>query len=134
MQPNEPPAAWPRRAAVVAIIAAVCGCSSLQSPRDTARRPLPRVPPGAPDDVPSAAMVARANPEISAAVARAIELVLRQPADHPRAAVLDFSAHSGTPRFLLIDRASGRVLQSLRVAHGQGSEGSRRDGFAEVFS
>jgi L,D-transpeptidase catalytic domain len=60
--------------------------------------------------------------------------VLRQPSDHPRAAVLDFSAHSGTPRFHLIDRASGRVLQTFRVSHGQGSEGSRRDGHAEVFS
>ena len=67
-------------------------------------------------------------------MARAIEQVLRQPSDHPRAAVLDFSAHSITPRFHLIDRASGRVLETFRVSHGQGSEGSRNDGQAEVFS
>ena len=34
----------------------------------------------------------------------------------------------------MVERTSGRVLQTLRVAHGQGSEGSRQDGHAEVFS
>ena len=53
---------------------------------------------------------------------------------HPRAAKLDFSARSSTPRFHVIDRASGQVLQSFRVAHGHGSEGMRDDGYAEVFS
>lgn len=120
---------------MVALVALVCGCSSLQAPRDSTRRPpAARVPPSAPDDGPTAEAIARANPQISPAVARAIEHVLRQPSDHPRAAVLDFSAHSGTPRFHLIDRASSRVLQTFRVAHGQGSEGSRNDGHAEVFS
>ena len=47
--------------------------------------------------------------------------------------MLDFSEHSATPRFHLVERASGRVLQTFRVAHGQGSEGSRH-GYAEVFS
>jgi len=47
--------------------------------------------------------------------------------------VLDFSVHSATPRFHLVERASGRVLQTFRVAHGQGSEGSHQ-GHAEVFS
>jgi len=132
---HDPPADWPRRAAMVALIALVCGCSSLQAPRDAAQHPpAPRVPPSAPDDGPSAEAIARANPQVSPAVARAIGHVLRQPSDHPRAAVLDFSAHSSTPRFHLIDRASGRVLQIFRVAHGQGSEGSRHDGYAEVFS
>ena len=130
-------APWPRRTAVVALLALVCGCSSLRKAGDT---PQPTVPaalpavPVAPDDGPSAEAIARTNPQISWAVARAIEHVLRQPSDHPRAAVLDFSAHSGTPRFHLVDRASGRVLQTFRVAHGHGSEGSRRDGYAEVFS
>ena len=132
---HNPPADGPRRAALVALVALVCGCSSPQAPR-VATRPPPaaRVPPGAPDDGLSAEEIARANPQISRAVARAIEHVLRQPSDHPRAAVLDFAEHSGTPRFHLIDRASGRVLQTFRVAHGQGSEGSRNDGHAEVFS
>jgi hypothetical protein len=58
--------------------------------------------------------------------------VLAQPSDHPRAAVLDFSARSSTPRFHVI--ASGQVLQSFRVSHGHGSEGKRDDGYAEVFS
>jgi hypothetical protein len=131
------PVDWPRRAAVVTLVALLCGCGSLQAARNAApeaRPPAAPVPASAPDDGPSAEAIARANPEISPAVARAIEYVLRQPSDHPRAAVLDFSAHSGTPRFHLVDRASGRVLQTFRVAHGQGSEGSRNDGQAEVFS
>ena len=101
-----------RRAAMVALVAMVSGCTR-------------HAPPDA---------IARANPQMSPAVARAIEHVLRQPSDHPRAAVLDFTAHSSTPRFHRIDRSSGRVLQSFRVAHGQGSEGSRNDGRAELFS
>jgi len=109
---------------MVALIALVCGCSSLQAPPSATRQAHP----------PAADAIARANPQVSATVARAIAHVLRQPSDHPRAAVLDFAAHSGTPRFHLVDRASGRVLQTLRVAHGQGSEGSRHDGYAEVFS
>ena len=76
----------------------------------------------------------RANAQLSPSVARAIEYVLAQTSDHPRAAVLDFSARSSTPRFHVIDRASGQVLQSFRVSHGHGSEGKRDDGYAEVFS
>ncbi len=33
-----------------------------------------------------------------------------------------------------MDRASGQVLQSFRVAHGHGSEEMRHDGYAKVFS
>ena len=124
---------------MAALVALVCGCSPLQqappsAPPQAHPPAAPVPPPSAPDDGLSADAIARANPQISPAVARAIEHVLRQPSDHPRAAVLDFSAHSGTPRFHLIDRASGRVLQTFRVSHGHGSEGSRNDGFAEVFS
>ena len=122
--PKDPPVDWVRRAALVALVAMVCGCSSLQAPPHAPRKASP----------PAADAIARANPQISPAVARAIGHVLRQPSDHPRAAVLDFTAHSSTPRFHLIDRSSGRVLQTLRVAHGQGSEGSRNDGHAELFS
>ena len=124
---------------MAALVAAVCGCSSLQPiPRETPREsippPAPPAAPSAPEDVPSGEDIARLNPEVSLAVARAIAYVLRQPSDHPRAAVLDFSAHSSTPRFHIIDRASGRVLQSFVVAHGHASEGSHKDGYAEVFS
>jgi hypothetical protein len=125
---------WLRRAAAVVLVAAVCGCSSLQGPRDTPPATTARAAASAPDDTLSADMIARLNPQISPAVARAIEFVLRQPSDHPRAAVLDFSAHSSAPRFHLVDRASGRVLQSVRVAHGHASEGPRNDGYAEIFS
>jgi len=128
---------WPRRAAMVALAALVCACSSPPVPPEAPPAPPPPaapVPPSAPDDGLSADAIARLNPQISPAVARAVEHVLRQPSDHPRAAVLDFSAHSGTPRFHLVDRTSGRVLQTFRVAHGHGSEGSRNDGYAEVFS
>ena len=132
-----PSCPWPGRAALVALVATVCGCNSLQAPRDAppdTRSPAASVRPGEPDDAPSAEDIVRANPQISRRVALAIEHVLRQPSDHRRAAVLDFSVHSATPRFHLVERASGRVLQTLRVAHGQGSEGARRDGHAEVFS
>jgi len=121
---------------MVALVA-LGGCGSPTVRRSAPRQahpPAARAAPTAPDDGLSADAIARANPQISPAVARAIERVLREPSDHPRAAVLDFSAHSGTPRFHLIDRASGRVLQTFRVSHGHGSEGSRNDGFAEVFS
>ena len=132
---RSPPA--PLRAALVTLVALVCGCSSLQAPRDArpeTRSPAASVRSDAPEDAPSADDIARANPQISRRVALAIEHVLRHPSDHRRAAVLDFSAHSATPRFHLVERASGRVLQTFRVAHGQGSEGSREDGHAEVFS
>ena len=122
---------------MVALVALVGGCGSPTVRRSAPRQahpPAARAAPTAPDDGLSADAIARANPQISPAVARGIEHVLRQPSDHPRAAVLDFSAHSSTPRFHLVDRASGRVLQTFRVAHGHGSEGSRRDGYAEVFS
>jgi len=121
----------------VALVALVCGCSSLPAPPTAppqAPPPAAPVAPAAPDDGLTADAIARANAQVSPAVARAIAHVLRQPSDHPRAAVLDFSAHSSTPRFHLIDRASGRVLQTFRVSHGHGSEGSRNDGYAEVFS
>jgi len=128
---------WARRAAIVALVAFVFGCGSLPAPPvapPEAPPPVAPAPPSVTDEVPTAEAIARANPQISPAVARAIEHVLRQPSDHARAAVLDFSAHSSTPRFHLIERPSGRVLQTFRVAHGQGSEGPRRDGYAEVFS
>jgi hypothetical protein len=139
IQPNGPRSQWLRRAAVVALVAALCACSSVQPPRETSPSPAPSAaapapPPSAPEDFPSADDIARANPQLSAAVARAIAHVIREPSDHPRAAVLDFAAHSSTPRFHIVDRTSGRVLQSLRVAHGHGSEASRNDGYAEVFS
>ena len=132
--PNDPRADWPRRTVMVTLVAAVCGCTSNQYPSETPRQPMASIPPGAPDVAASAAPSGRANAQLSPSVARAIEHVLKQTSNHPRAAVLDFSAHSTTPRFHLIDRASGQGLQSLRVSHGQGSEGKRDDGYAEVFS
>lgn len=133
---NDPVGDWPRRAVVAVLAALLCACSSLQAPQEAPREaPPPAAPlPPAPDDGPTADAIARMNPQISPAVARAIAHVLRQPSEHPRAAVLDFAAHSAIPRFHLVERASGRVLQTFRVAHGQGSEGPRRDGYAEVFS
>lgn len=137
LQDPFPSAPWLGRAALVALAALACGCSSLQAPRDAgpgASPPAASVGRNAPAEALSAEDIARANPRISRTVALAIGHVLSQPSDHPRAAVLDFSAHSASPRFHLVERASGRVLQTLRVAHGQGSEGSRQDGHAEVFS
>jgi hypothetical protein len=139
--PNDPRAGWTRRTAMVALVATVCGCASNRYPRDVPRQTVPSSPPSAPDDEiskpdtePLASRAARANPQISPSVARAIEYVLQQPSDHPRAAVLDFAPHSSTPRFHVIDRATVQVLQSFRVAHGHGSAAKRNDGYAEVFS
>lgn len=134
IHPGDPNADLPRRTAILALVAAVCGCSSNQYPRDTPRQTIPSVPPSAPEVVASPSKSGRVNANVSPSVARALEYVLSQPSDQPRAAVLDFAAHSRTPRFYVIDRASGQVLHTFRVAHGHGSEGRRHDGYAEVFS
>ncbi len=102
--------------------------------RQSSSLPAASVRSGASSEGPPAEDIAQVNPQLSRTVTLPIEHVLRQPSEHPRAAVLDFSVHSAAPRFHLVERASGRVLQSLRVAHGQASEGSRQDGRAEVFS
>lgn len=130
---SEPNADLPRRTAIVALVAVVCGCTS-NHPRDTPRQTISSIPPSAPDVVPSAATSGAVNAQLSLSVTRAVEYVLSQSSDHPRAAVLDFSTHSSTPRFHVMDRASGQVLQSFRVAHGHGSEEMRHDGYAKVFS
>lgn len=132
-QPGERNVDLPRRAAIVALVAAVCGCTSNRYPRDTTGQ-TPSIPPSAPDVVAPPATSGRVNAQVSPSVARAIDYVLSQPSDHPRAAILDFSAHSSTPRFHVIDRANGQLLHRFRVAHGYGSEGRRHDGYAEVFS
>lgn len=119
---------------MVALLAAVCGCGSNPYLGDAPQQPIASIPPSAPEVVESARTSGQANARISPSVARAIEHVLKQTSDHPRAAVLDFSAHSSAPRFHVIDRASGQVLQSFRVSHGHSSEGKRDDGYAEVFS
>jgi len=143
MHPIDPGDAWLRRTAMVALVATVCGCRS--NPSNALQRTIASIPPGAPDAQastetsppdtgPLASNAPASDQANSPSVSRAIEHVLQQASDHPRAAVLDFSASSSTPRFHVIDRASGQVLQSFRVAHGHGSEGKRDDGYAEVFS
>jgi hypothetical protein len=134
MHANDPGADCPRRTAMVALLAAVCGCASNPYLSDAPQQPIAPIPPSAPEVVESAGTSGQANAHISPSVARAIEHVLKQSSDHPRAAVLDFSAHSSARRFHVIDRASGQVLQSFRVSHGHGSEGKRDDGYAEIFS
>jgi len=136
--PDDPRAGWlPRRTAMVALAAAVGGCVSNRYLRDAPQPTSP--PPSAPDAErppagPPAPPTSRVYAQVPPSVGRAIEHVLKQPSDHAKAAVLDFAAHSATPRFHLIDRVSGDVLHSFRVAHGHGSEGKREDGYAEVFS
>jgi hypothetical protein len=129
-QPGERSADLPRRTAIVAIVATVYGCTT--APRDATEQAAPPAPPSVPEVAPPAP--SRINAQVSPSVAGAIEHVLGQPSDQPRAAVVDFAAHSSTPRFHVIDRASGQVLQSFRVAHGYGSESKRHDGYADSFS
>ena len=132
IQPCDSKPDLPRRAALVALLAAVSGCTSIRFP--TAEEAAPAPPPSPPEVVAPPVPSAHVNAQVSPAVARAIEHVLAEPSDHPRAAVVDFAAHSTTPRFHVVDRGSGQVLQTFRVAHGHGSEGKRHDGYAEVFS
>jgi hypothetical protein len=47
--------------------------------------------------------------------------------------LVDFSAHSSTPRFQLVDVASGRVAASCLVAHGSGSDPAHT-GWVQRFS
>lgn len=47
--------------------------------------------------------------------------------------IVNFDAHSRLPRFQLVDLAGGRVLRSLLVAHGRGSDPGN-SGFAQRFS
>ena len=132
---------------MVVLVAAVCGCRSDHYPSGKPQQTTASIAPSASDVgigrdtdafflplASNAPTNGRANAQVSPSVVRAIEYVLTQPSDHPKAAVLDFSARSSTPRFHVIDRASGQVLQSFRVSHGHGSEGKRDDGYAEVFS
>ena len=71
-----------------------------------------------------------AEPLIKAALAH----LLAQPSEHPYGAVLDFSRHSAEPRFHLVERASGEIVQRYAVAHGIGSAAPSDDGYAAVFS
>ena len=119
---------------MVALAATVCACVSNRHTGGTPPPTIAPVPPSAADVAASAAPSLRVGAQVSPSVARAIEHVLKQASDHPRAAVVDFSAHSSTPRFHVVDRATGEVLQSFRVAHGHGSTGKRDDGYAEAFS
>ncbi|MBV9842808.1 MAG: murein L,D-transpeptidase catalytic domain family protein [Sphingomonadaceae bacterium] len=53
-------------------------------------------------------------------------------ANHGTIGIVDFSAHSSSPRFHLVDVESGRTT-SLLVAHGRGSDPDRT-GFVQHFS
>ena len=77
---------------------------------------------------------ARAQADRSLLMDVAVACVLGKPSEHRYAAVLDFSQHSSRPRFHVIERSEGQVVQSFLVAHGSGSEGPSDDGYADVFS
>ena len=47
--------------------------------------------------------------------------------------VVNFAARSGLPRFQLVDVAGGRVLRTMLVSHGRGSD-PNNSGWAERFS
>ncbi|SCK36577.1 L,D-transpeptidase catalytic domain [Variovorax sp. HW608] len=64
----------------------------------------------------------------------AVAQLLAQPSEHPFGAVVDFSRHSAKPRFHVVERSSGQVVQSFIVAHGIGSAAPADDGYAEAFS
>ena len=75
-----------------------------------------------------------AQEEPESLVDAAIAQLLAQPSEHPFGAVVDFSQHSSEPRFHVVERSSGQVIQRFVVAHGIGSAAPSDDGYAEVFS
>lgn len=75
-----------------------------------------------------------AQEEPESLVDAAVAQVLAQPSEHPFSAVVDFSRHSSEPRFHVVERRSGEIVQSFVVAHGIGSAAPANDGYAEVFS
>lgn len=50
-----------------------------------------------------------------------------------RIGIVNFAAHSRLPRFQLVDVASGKVLRTMLVAHGSGSDPAN-SGWTERFS
>ena len=50
-----------------------------------------------------------------------------------RIGLVDFSRHSGDKRFQLVDVSSGRIMDSLYVSHGRGSD-PNNTGYVERFS
>jgi hypothetical protein len=50
-----------------------------------------------------------------------------------RIGIVNFAAHSRLPRFQLVDVAGGKVLRTMLVAHGSGSDPAN-SGWAERFS
>jgi hypothetical protein len=50
-----------------------------------------------------------------------------------RVGIVNFAAHSRLPRFQLVDLVGGRVLKTMLVAHGSGSDPAAT-GWAERFS
>jgi hypothetical protein len=88
--------------------------------------PLPpaEVPPpvGAEAEPPPA--VQAALPPLSAAALAALDTHAWRIPNRDRIAVVDFTLPSSTPRFHLVDVASGQIGRSWLVAHGSGSDPS----------
>ena len=51
---------------------------------------------------------------------------------HDRIGVVDYAAHSGNPRFFIVDRSTGRIRPFL-VSHGRGSD-PNHSGYVQRFS
>lgn len=63
----------------------------------------------------------------------ALEMHSAHVADRSVIGIVNFAAHSRLPRFQLVDVAGGRILKTMLVAHGSGSDPDA-SGWTERFS
>lgn len=70
---------------------------------------------------------------LTAQIHKALERHSRDIVHRDRVGLSDFSRSSGEFRFHIVNAQSGRVMKSLLVAHGKGSD-PRNSGFARRFS
>ena len=63
----------------------------------------------------------------------ALRYVLRQTSGVRYSAVLDYRQHSRVPRFHIVDRLTGDIVESFVASHGGGSDRDQ-DGYADRFS
>jgi len=108
-----------RRFLGVALVTGVAACTGrMSAPPPQVAAPVP--PPAPPvQSAVAAAPVMEPPPLIKQALAALERNVV---AARDRMAVVDFSLHSSLPRLHLVDVASGKIEQSLLVAHGSGSD------------
>ncbi len=120
-----------RRHFVGAAIAMSAGASTAllakSAPVMPRRKPTPLLPETVPA-APKAAMPPLLQKALTALDSHSTRLAARD-----RIGLVDFSQSSGEPRFQLIDVAGGKVVKTMLVAHGKGSD-LANTGYVQQFS